>query len=186
VLVYDLGLTPAQRWEAARWCGASLPWLPGALGRLAAVAPHVGALQQYAWKPLALADALRRHAAVLWLDAGNTVRAPPALPGPGAGVRRLRAAAAPGCMPAGARSVALAGTPAARRACAASAGSCTGAGYRRAMNPFVRGSAGDAAQQGKALPGVPQARSRRRARSRPPGQHSVSVRGHWAVCISLR
>ena len=77
MLVYDLGLTPAQRWEAGRWCGASLPWLPGALGRLAAVAPHVGALQQYAWKPLALADALRRHAAVLWLDAGNTVRALP-------------------------------------------------------------------------------------------------------------
>ncbi len=91
MLVYDLGLTPAQRWEAGRWCGASLPWLPGALGRLAAVAPHVGELQQYAWKPLALADALRRHAAVLWLDAGNTVRAPPV--GRGAGARGQRAAA---------------------------------------------------------------------------------------------
>ena len=45
VLVYDLGLTPAQRWEAARWCDVSLPWMPDALQRFAAVAPHVADLQ---------------------------------------------------------------------------------------------------------------------------------------------
>lgn len=45
VLVYDLGLTPAQRWEAARWCNVSLPWMPDALQRFAAVAPHVADLQ---------------------------------------------------------------------------------------------------------------------------------------------
>ena len=32
--------------------------------------------QVYAWKLLALEDALRRHAAVLWLDAGSTVVGP--------------------------------------------------------------------------------------------------------------
>ncbi len=32
--------------------------------------------QAYAWKLLALEDALRRHAAVLWLDAGSTVVGP--------------------------------------------------------------------------------------------------------------
>lgn len=72
VVVYDIGLSPAQVAEAQSWCAVRV------------VAPaawrewpeHVRELQTYAWKPLIIADALREHRWVLWQDAGQELRAP--------------------------------------------------------------------------------------------------------------
>ncbi len=78
VLVYDLGLTPAQRWEAGRWCGASLPWLPA--GRAGA--------------PGGRGAACRRAATVRVEAVGAGRRAAPARRGALAGRRQHGARAA--------------------------------------------------------------------------------------------
>jgi hypothetical protein len=76
VAVFDLGLTDAQRREAAGWCGVDLRWAGGVPGGMP---DHVRALENFAWKTLAVYEAASTAAdgdAVLWLDAGVDVRAP--------------------------------------------------------------------------------------------------------------
>jgi len=71
ILVYDLGLTATMRREASDWCDVRL--IPGILNDLPV---QLRDLYLYAWKPLAIKEALEREESVLWLDAGSDIRAP--------------------------------------------------------------------------------------------------------------
>lgn len=82
IIVYDLGLEDAQISEIDRW--RHLAVVQGYIP--ADVPPHVHVVYTYAWKPIAIEHALRDHEAILWIDAGSDLRAPP-----GAMLRLLRA-----------------------------------------------------------------------------------------------
>jgi len=72
VLVYDLGLSDDQKAEIETWCNVTLRWaLPGF--NLSRVASHLDFIDLYAWKPVAVKQALDEANFVLWLDAGSTV-----------------------------------------------------------------------------------------------------------------
>jgi len=72
VVVYDLGLTAAERQQIKSWQGVSLRSF-----NFAAHPAHVADLYNYAWKPLLLMDALKRaEGVVLYQDAGQEIRQP--------------------------------------------------------------------------------------------------------------
>eukprot|EP00124_Ichthyophonus_hoferi_P002109 Ihof_evm9s132 gene=Ihof_evmTU9s132 len=71
IIVYDLGLTTEMREAIGSWCNVELRW-PG--GVPPTFARHIHIPKIYAWKPLAIKDALKYYSKVLWLDAGNNVR----------------------------------------------------------------------------------------------------------------
>jgi len=74
VVVYDIGLTPQERSEVRGWHGVALRTLPWSRHP-----PHVRDLFKYAWKPLAIADALSRcqgDTIMLYQDAGQELRQP--------------------------------------------------------------------------------------------------------------
>ena len=73
VLVYNLGLTAEQCAAVRTWKNVQLQWEQGIPASLPA---HVHAGKQYAWKPIAIQDALKGFDTVLWLDAGCDLRAP--------------------------------------------------------------------------------------------------------------
>lgn len=50
--------------------------MPNGLGDLGYNKPHVHQAKIYAWKPLAIRDAVEKYKRVIWLDAGCTVKAP--------------------------------------------------------------------------------------------------------------
>jgi hypothetical protein len=72
VIVYDLGMTPAERARVAAFRGVSLRTFA-----FAAHPPHVDidvAAGEYAWKPILISDVARaRGGLILWLDAGDLV-----------------------------------------------------------------------------------------------------------------
>ena len=85
--VYDLGLSEAARAEVEAWEGVTLvdlaPAAASVLGDLygaepqdVGVPPHVLNHSTYAFKAFVVADALRTHGAVLWVDANCELRRP--------------------------------------------------------------------------------------------------------------
>lgn len=70
VVVYDLGLTAADRAQVESWSNVlavhDVPF--DTLPR------HVRELRQFAWKPWVMRDALRRYGAILYQDAGQELR----------------------------------------------------------------------------------------------------------------
>jgi hypothetical protein len=73
VVVYNLGLRKDELDKVRTWKDVDLRWPDGIPSDLPG---HANELKHYAWKPLAIQDALRDHRAVLWLDAGSDVRGP--------------------------------------------------------------------------------------------------------------
>ena len=73
IVVYNLGLRKDELDKVRTWKDVDLRWPDGIPSHLPG---HANELKQYAWKPLAIQDALRDHRAVLWLDAGSDVRGP--------------------------------------------------------------------------------------------------------------
>lgn len=72
ILVYDLGLTVAERAEVRGWAGVSLRTFD-----FSAHPDHVRDLYNYAWKPIVIQDALSRcTSAILYQDAGQELRQP--------------------------------------------------------------------------------------------------------------
>lgn len=82
VMVFDLGLTADQRLQIGRWRGVELRWAQrGAPTRVRIDGrwrrrPHLAVPRYYAWKPIAIAEALESRDIVLWLDAGSDLRGP--------------------------------------------------------------------------------------------------------------
>ena len=70
VVIFDLGLTEAAREKIPRWCKTELRWAGGVSAQ---AAPLLKNLKKWAWKPLAIQEAVEAYGAVLWLDAGSTV-----------------------------------------------------------------------------------------------------------------
>ena len=80
IVVFNLGLKRGQLDEVSRWLDVKLRWAPsgppidhrvdGNLRRLR----HVRVLRQYAWKPVAICEALDEFGALLYLDSGGDVR----------------------------------------------------------------------------------------------------------------
>lgn len=68
--VFDLGLSPDELDEARAWCGASVHWSGGGSSGGTSPAGNPG---NYAFKALAVEEAVRDYGHVLWLDAGSTV-----------------------------------------------------------------------------------------------------------------
>jgi hypothetical protein len=71
ILFYDLGLSASSLDELQRWEGVEVRRLA-----YASLPKHVADPTQYAFKPLAILDALATHPRVLWLDANAELRRP--------------------------------------------------------------------------------------------------------------
>lgn len=82
VAVFDLGLDAAERARIERWRDVRLHW--AGRGAPAGVRlrgrwrrrPHLSVPRYYAWKPIAIAEAVDTYGSALWLDAGSDLRGP--------------------------------------------------------------------------------------------------------------
>ncbi|MFO1284929.1 MAG: hypothetical protein U1F51_21155 [Burkholderiales bacterium] len=82
IAVFDLGLAPAERERIGGWCDCRLHWAPDGPPRNVLLdgrrlrRPHLAIPGLYAWKPLAIRQAVDEYRRVLWLDAGSDARGP--------------------------------------------------------------------------------------------------------------
>lgn len=74
LIVYNLGLSDEQLQQVESWPNIlEVKWKDGIPKSFP---PHVSIPRQYAWKPLAIQEALKEHGMIVWVDAGSTLVGP--------------------------------------------------------------------------------------------------------------
>ncbi len=74
IYIFDIGMDDIQRDEISTWCNVHLRWAPDLnITSLEPIPNHLQYVDVYAWKPVAIKEALHEVNNILWLDAGSTV-----------------------------------------------------------------------------------------------------------------
>ncbi|XP_013421930.1 uncharacterized protein LOC106181926 isoform X1 [Lingula anatina] len=71
LVIYDLGLRESQREFIQTWCRTELLKFD-----FKSFPPHFATVDQFAWKPIIIREAVRRFGVILWSDAGSDIRGP--------------------------------------------------------------------------------------------------------------